>query len=278
MKFTFLGTRGSYPISKKGNKKYGGSTPCVEIIDKKERLIIDAGTGILNIDFDFYFKASRIDILLTHLHMDHIQGLGFFKPLFIPGKEIHIWGPAGINSTLQSRLNRFLSPPIFPLPLRDIPSNLIIHEIGNSNFSIGTFNITSEFVIHPGPTVGYRIEKDGRSLVYIPDHEPMIGSLKLFKENKWISGFDLANNADILIHDNQYSDQEYMIKIGWGHSSSSHVIEFAEKTNIKKLFMFHHDPEHSDVILNNILAHAKSQITGNLKVKLASQGKTYTVK
>jgi phosphoribosyl 1,2-cyclic phosphodiesterase len=278
MKFTFLGTRGSYPTSKKGNKKYGGSTPCIEVKDNDNRLILDAGTGILNIDFDFYFKASRIDILLTHLHMDHIQGLGFFKPLFIPNKEIHIWGPGGTSSSLKSKLNRFLSPPIFPLPLRDIPSNLTIHEIGNSDFSIGPFKIKSRFVIHPGPTVGYRIEKDKNSLVYLPDHEPMIGSKKLYKENKWISGYFLSKDADILIHDAQYTDEEYQKKIGWGHSSTSHILELAQRANIKNLFMFHHDPEHSDEKLSEMLRNSKDKCDKDIKIRVATQGKSYNVK
>jgi len=278
MKFKFLGTRGSYPTSREENKKYGGSTPCIEVICDDKRIVLDAGTGILNLDFNYYKAAPRIDILLTHLHMDHIQGLGFFKPLFIPKKEVHIWGPGGTLASLKSRLNRFLSPPIFPIPLRDIPSNLQIHEIGNKTFNLGPFEISTRYVIHPGPTIGYRIKAKGKVLTYIPDHEPMIGSYDLYKENKWISGFELCDGADVLIHDGQYTVEEYEKKVGWGHSSTSHVLEVGKRAKVKKLFFFHHDPEHSDNFLSDLLKDVRNDHKGNLKIRMASQGKSYDVK
>lgn len=278
MKFRFLGTRGSYPTATSKNRKYGGSTPCVEVKAKKQRLILDAGTGILGLDFKKYFALPRIDILLSHLHMDHIQGLGFFKPLFFPGKEVHIWGPGGSTNDLKARLNRFLSPPIFPLPLRDIPCDLHIHEVTNSTFQIGDFNIRSEFIIHPGPTVGYRIERGHKSLVYIPDHEPMIGLADLYSENKWVSGYFLSKDADVLIHDAQYTLEEYSSRVGWGHSSAKHVLDFALRTKSKKLFLFHHDPEHSDDFLEEMLGSIKSREDVNgLQINLAEEGTIHKI-
>ena len=279
MKFKFLGTRGSYPTSKNENAKYGGSTPCIEVKGKNHNLILDAGTGITGLNFRKYFKKDRIDILLTHLHMDHIQGLGFFKPLFFPGKSVHIWGPGGVGASLQSRLNRFLSPPLFPLPLRDLPCTLQIHEVTNTSFQIEEFNITSEFIIHPGPTVGYRIESDSKVLTYIPDHEPMIGTMDLYENNdKWVSGYYLAKGADALIHDAQFTVEEYQTKIGWGHSSTKHALDFAHRTNVKQLFMFHHDPEHDDVFLKNMLNDVRLKQNADLHVRLATQGKQYNLK
>lgn len=272
MKIKFLGTRGSYPTSKEENATYGGSTPCVEIRSESSRLILDAGTGILGLDFKLYFDLPRIDILLTHLHMDHIQGLGFFKPLFFPNKEVHIWGPGGSTSSLYSRLNRFLSPPLFPLPLRDLPCNLVVHEISNSTFQIGDFNITSQFISHPGPTVGYRVAHGTKTVTYIPDHEPMIGSMELYEKNKWISGYTLSRGTDMLIHDSQYTEEEYQTRFGWGHSSTRHVVSFAERTRAKKLYMFHHDPEHSDDFLREMLVAAKELAPEKLEVNLATQG------
>lgn len=273
MKFRFLGTRGSYPTSNEENNTYGGSTPCIEVEHDEKKIILDAGTGILGLDFQAYFDSERIDILLTHLHMDHIQGLGFFKPLFFPKKEVHIWGPGGSTNSLYSRLNRFLSPPLFPLPLRDLPCELTIHEVTNSNFQIGPFKINSEFIIHPGPTVGYRIQCDDKVLTYIPDHEPMIGSTELYNDNKWVSGYELGKEADVLIHDSQYTDEEYQSRFGWGHSSTKLVIDIAERMKVKNLFMFHHDPEHSDSFLNEMLNSIKESRELTVNVSLAKQGK-----
>lgn len=274
MKFKFLGTRGSYPSPKEEHIVYGGNTPCVELCLGEERLILDAGTGILGLDFDYYVQKPRIDILLTHLHMDHIQGLAFFKPLFKKDHEVHIWGPRGTSHTLRSRLNRYLSPPLFPLPLRDLPCNLHIHEVSNSRLSIGLFNIRSAFVIHPGPTVGYRIEHKGKILTYIPDHEPMIGTTELYPNDKWVSGLELCKNADILIHDAMYTEQEYPSKIGWGHSSTRHVFQIARRAGVKKLFLFHHDPDHSDDRLDQIIKDLEGH-GEPFEVHMAEQGKSY---
>ena len=272
MRVKFYGTRGSYPTSKKEEEYYGGSTPCVEITEGEERIILDSGTGILGMDMEELDKSNRIDILLTHLHMDHIQGLGFFKWMFNPNKEVHLWGPGGSNSSLSSRLNRYLSPPLFPLPLRDMPCNLIIHEIKNSSFSIGNFHIHSEFISHPGPTIGYRIHCNSKSVTYIPDHEPMIGKQNLYKEDDWVSGFGLAKDTDLLIHDAQYGIAEYMTKIGWGHSSLLHAAEFSRRTKAKRLVMFHHDPGHSDQHRTQMLVDFLAKYSYDFEIEMAVQG------
>lgn len=277
MRFKFLGTRGTYPISKRSVKKYGGDTPCLQVRHDQERLILDAGTGILGINADRYVDLPHIHILLTHLHLDHIQGLAFFKPLFIPGKKVTIWGPAGHSETLRTRLNRYLSPPIFPVALRDIPCELTINELDNSEIQIGSFSIRSEFIIHRGPTLGYRIECGNKTLAYLPDHEPMISSPSLYDGDKWVSGFYLAQDADVLIHDTQYTEEEYATRNGFGHSSIQHTINFARRTHCKRVFMFHHDPEHNDKFLAGMLSTARDLAKEDLKVDLAKQGNSYTV-
>jgi phosphoribosyl 1,2-cyclic phosphodiesterase len=272
MKVKLHGTRGTYPTSTVNNQTYGGNTPCIEIINGEERIIVDAGTGILGIDFDTFYKADRIDILLTHLHMDHIQGLAYCKPLFNPNKEIHIWGPGGSPESLQSRLNRFLSPPLFPIPLRDIPSKLIIEELPNTHFTLGNFLITSEYISHPGPTVGFRIQCGSKSLTYMPDHEPVIGKAHLFPENDWVSGFRLAYQSDLLIHDSQYSKKEYMNKVGWGHSSLDMAAEFCSRTEAKHLVLFHHDPAHSDEERTQMFENFTRKSNYDFPIELAVQG------
>lgn len=272
MRIKLHGTRGAYPTSSKETQKLGGNTPCIELIEGKERLILDAGTGILNIDFDSYYTSDRVDILLTHLHMDHIQGLGFFKPIFDPSKEVHIWGPGGSSYPLKERLNSFLSPPLFPVMLRDIPSKLVIHELPNESFQLGSFTITSKFVCHPGPTVGFRIEVASKSFAYIPDHEPMLSSSHLFNEDNWISGFDLSANADLLVHDSQYSKEEYRNKVGWGHCSMKMAAELALRVKAKHLVMFHHDPAQTDADRVKLFKEFMSKHNHDFPIELAVQG------
>jgi ribonuclease BN (tRNA processing enzyme) len=221
---------------------------------------------------------KRVDILLTHLHLDHIQGLGFFNPFFDPSLDVHIWGPASKTNSLHARLSRYLSPPLFPVLLRDLPCKMTLHEIENSSFSIGPFTIESRFVIHPGPTVGFRISNGRSVFAYIPDHEPALGANGLITDKKWISGFDLAFNADLLLHDAQYSAKEYQIKKGWGHSSMDDTAKFSSMAEVKHLLLSHHDPSHSDHQLNELFADLKKSLSARVgnnysfKVELAKEG------
>lgn len=277
MKVKLHGTRGAYPTSSATHQTYGGNTSCIEVINGEERLIVDAGTGILGIDFDTYYKADRIDILLTHLHMDHIQGLAFCKPLFDPSKDVHIWGPGGSPESLKTRLNRFMSPPLFPISLRDIPSKLIIQELPNTKITIGNFVITTAYISHPGPTVGFRIQCGSKTLSYLPDHEPVIGKSHLFPEDEWVSGFDLAFQSDLLIHDSQYSKKEYRNKAGWGHSSMEIAAEFCARTSAKHLLLFHHNPEHADDERTRMFQSFMRSVKYDFPIELAVQGQEIAI-
>ncbi len=277
MKVKLHGTRGSYPLSSESGKTYGGNTPCVEIRGGSRRLVLDAGTGILGIDFDAEYPSDRIDIFLTHLHMDHIQGLAFCKPLFNPNKEVHLWGPKDSTYSLQQRLNQYLSPPLFPIPLRDIPSKLQIHELGNSTMELGDFTITSEFISHPGPTLGYRIQYGGKTVCYLPDHEPVIGRSRLYPEDGWVSGFDLAHGADLLIHDAQYTKKEYKSKPGWGHSSMNLAAQFCDRAGAKRLVLFHHDPAHSDTQIRSMYDKLMRKTDYDFPIELAVQGEEFEI-
>ena len=185
--------------------------------------------------------------------MDHIQGLGFFGPLYHPGIEVHIWGPASSMFRLEGRLSRYLSPPLFPVHLRDLPK-VVCHEVPRPPFDIGPFRIRTSLVCHPGPTVGYRVQADGGSAVYLPDHEPALGLASgRWPAPDWISGYDLACNADLLIYDAQYTDEEYASHVGWGHSTYRHAFEFAAQVGAKQIVPFHHDPSHDDDMLDRLL-------------------------
>ena len=277
MRVVLHGTRGSYPTSSADNQTYGGNTPCVELIAGEERIILDAGTGILGINFDKHYKGGRLDIFLTHLHMDHIQGLAFCKPLFNPKMEVNLWGPKDSSETLKARLNQYLSPPLFPLPLRDIPSQLKIHELANSTTQLGGFTITSEYISHPGPTLGYRVQHGDKAICYLPDHEPVIGKSKLFSREEWVSGIALAREVDLLIHDAQYSKKEYKGKVGWGHSSLNMAARFGAKSKVKRLVLFHHDPAHSDEQITKMYQKLLRKKDYDFPIELATQGQEIEV-
>jgi phosphoribosyl 1,2-cyclic phosphodiesterase len=258
MKVTLWGTRGSLPSAGPENVRYGGNTACVEVRGSDGTVVVlDAGTGIRRGGAAMSEDITRVDVLLTHLHMDHIQGLGFFGPLYREGLEVHIWGPPTASLTLAERLTRYLSPPLFPVRLRDLPCKLSLHEVPMEPFTIGGLTIRGDFVCHPGPTLGYRLQENGTSLAYLPDHEPALGTGRLPDDPRWISGFELAQGADLLIHDTQYTDAEYPEHIGWGHSAVSHTIAFAAAARVKRLVVFHHDPSHNDSTLDKIVEEAR---------------------
>ena len=260
MRVTLYGTRGSLATPGPETVRYGGNTSCVEVRGADGTvLVLDAGTGIRRLGAKLGPEVARVDVLLTHLHMDHIQGLGFFRPLDEPGRTVHLWGPPSITQDLSARLSRYLSPPLFPVRLRELPCDLTLHDVplDPAGFRIGGLRLQAALVCHPGPTVGYRISEGDVSIAYIPDHEPMLGATRLLASD-WISGFDLAAGVDLLIHDSQYSVVQYPRHVGWGHSAYPHVLEFAARTAVRRLVTFHHDPRHDDAALDRLLAEARS--------------------
>ena len=252
MKVTLWGTRGSLASPGPETARYGGNTSCVEVHGNDGTvLILDAGTGLRRLGLSLPRTLRRVDILLTHLHMDHIQGLGFFAALRNPKIESHIWGPGSTTLDLRSRLIRYLSPPLFPVHLRDLP-NTILHEVPRDDFDVGEFHISTALVCHPDPTVGYRIESPDATLTYLPDHEPALGTQKFPLSPDWTSGYKLAAGSDILIHDAQFTDEEYRTRVGWGHSTLTHAFEFASLAGVKSFVPFHHDPSHTDDVLDDL--------------------------
>lgn len=245
MRAKLWGTRGSIAAAGAGTIRYGGDTSCVEVVAHDgARLILDAGSGIRPLGLDIG-SGERVDILLSHLHMDHVQGLPFFGPLLDPKSEVHIWGPISTTQTLRQRLSRYLSPPLFPIRVRDLP-NVHFHDVPPGSFDVGQFHVTADLVSHPGSTLGYRISSNRKTLAYIPDHEPAFGDTRFPGEPEWTSGFGLAHEVDVLIHDSQYSDAQYAERIGWGHTSYTQLAQFARLSEAKRLVTFHHDPTHDD--------------------------------
>jgi ribonuclease BN (tRNA processing enzyme) len=258
--------------------RYGGNTSCVTIKGSGGTwLVLDAGTGIRNFSLNLPENLKRVDILLTHLHMDHLQGLPFFDPLRNPEIETHIWGPASTTMGLMSRLQRYVSPPLFPVSVRDLSTRLQFHELTTGIFEIGEFKISAQLVIHPNPTVGYRIIDAERVVSYLPDHEPMLGAMQFPGSPEWTSGYAIAEAADLLIHDTQYTDEEYRTRTGFGHSNITHAFQFAELTGAKKLIPFHHDPAHSDDQLDKMIAQVMDTLSPNFDMVPGMEGMTFQV-
>jgi phosphoribosyl 1,2-cyclic phosphodiesterase len=254
---TLWGTRGSLAAAGPETVRYGGNTSCAEVRAGDGSLVVlDAGTGIRRLGAALAGGTRRIDLLLTHLHMDHIQGLGFFAPFFEADREIHVWGPPSTTLDLRARLTRYLSPPLFPVRLRDLPCRLALHEVPQDGFEAGAFRVSAALVCHPGPTVGYRVAADGVTLAYLPDHEPALGPGRVPSAPEWLSGSALAAGADLLLHDAQYTAAEYDDHVGWGHSAISHALDFARVTGARRLVTFHHDPGHDDAALDRLLEEA----------------------
>ena len=273
MRLTLWGTRGSLATAGPETLRYGGNTSCVEVRAADGGvLVLDAGTGMRRLGATLRDDGRRVDILLTHLHMDHIQGLGFFGPFFELDRDVHVWGPPSTTQALRERLTRYLSPPLFPVRLRELPCRLGLHDVPLEGFDIGPFRVHAALVCHPGPTVGYRITADGVTVAYIPDHEPALGLGRMPAAPDWISGFDLAAGADVLIHDAQYSAAEYGEHVGWGHSALTHTLALATAAGVGRLVTFHHDPGHDDDTLTRLLEEAGGGATFPFQIVPGTEG------
>ncbi|HSM72479.1 MAG TPA: MBL fold metallo-hydrolase, partial [Anaerolineales bacterium] len=258
--------------------RYGGNTSCVAVEgSEKTVLVLDAGTGIQGLGASLPPDVSRVDILLTHLHMDHIQGLPFFAPLRRPGTEIHLWGPASTTLSLSARLQKYLSPPLFPVSVRELSTDLHFHELPADNIEIGEFSIQAQLIIHPNPTVGYRIQCAGAAVTYLPDHEPALGARDFPLDADWTSGYSLAEGSDLLIHDSQYTDHEYQGRVGFGHSSIRQAFQFAQMTQVKHFAPFHYDPTHSDDELDRMIEEAKTDAQPSYAVTPGREGSSLEI-
>ena len=260
MKVKIWGARGSVPAPGPETTRYGGNTSCVQItLDDGTVIVLDAGTGIRSLGVGMPAPAGPLHILLTHLHLDHIQGLMFFAPAFRPETEIVIWGPASPEASLQDRIARYISAPLSPIDVRELPCTVSFREAETTEWQIGSATIRAASVTHRGPTLGYHVECDGSSVCYIPDHEPGLGGSLADLEDEWISGFDLARDSTLLLHDCQYTDGEYPDHLGWGHSPLSDALMFARRTGVERLMLFHHDPLHSDDFLDALCGESTAR-------------------
>jgi phosphoribosyl 1,2-cyclic phosphodiesterase len=239
MKAKIWGCRGSLATPGPSTVRYGGNTSCVEVTSSTgATLVLDAGTGIRPLGVSLVARGvTDLHLLLTHLHLDHVEGLGFFAPLFEPGSVVTIHGPRQEEVSLRDRIAGYLSPPFFPVPFERIPAAIEFVEIWEDRWALDGVRVSSAPVHHPGPTVGYRLEEKGRSLAYVPDNESALDR---------DAALAVADGADVLLHDAQYTQSEYATRIGWGHAALPDFAQIVRAAQPRRAVMFHHDPSHSD--------------------------------
>lgn len=284
MQVRFWGTRGSIATPGAATVRYGGNTSCVEVrSDSGKLILIDCGTGAHALGQALQAQAKRCSghLLISHTHWDHIQGLPFFAPLFEAENEWHVYGPRGLNQSLRDILAGQMEYAYFPVALNAFEANVHYHEVVEGGFSIDDVRIETQYLNHPALTVGYRIEADGATLVYASDHEPHNAEAGHGHADE-VEGadethLDFIREADLLIHDAQYTAAEYPTKIGWGHSTIEYVVDMAVAAHVKEVALYHHDPARTDEALDTLVAQARKRAAdagSNLKVIGAAEGNT----
>ncbi|MFV9691596.1 MAG: MBL fold metallo-hydrolase [Desulfobacteria bacterium] len=267
----FWGVRGSHPTTCPCNLKTGGNTACVELVIENRMFILDAGTGIISLGNRLISEGAprRLAIFLSHYHWDHIHGLPFFVPAYVAGWEIDFFGPGGNEGSVEQVIRAQMSAPYFPADIEEWRSRTNMFELNDSSLTYENTRITPFPVHHPGHTLGYKIEWDGKAILYVPDNE-----IEYSHNNA------LFKNADILIHDSQYFPSEYEQKRGWGHSTYEATVRSAIAADVKNLFLFHHDPNHSDSQLEemmNSVESLKEKEGGQVNCQLAVEGLTVEI-
>ncbi len=261
----FWGTRGSIATPGPDTTKYGGNTSCTEVRCGEQLLILDAGTGIRvlgqSLLSEFQQKPIKGHIFIGHTHWDHIQGFPFFAPAFNPNNEFSIHSLHGAEKPLEKVFRGQMDSDYFPVRLSDMKANLRFCEL-ESDVDLGEIRVSYIFLNHPGLAVGFRISFAGRSLVYVSDHE---NYARLAPGGPIPNPMDLeiarfAENADLLISEAQYTEDEYAQKKGWGHSTFLDALERAEQAKVKRLAIFHHDPSHDDAFMDQILEFCQQTI------------------
>ena len=296
----FWGVRGSIPTPGPSTLFYGGNTSCVEVRADGEIIILDAGTGIrvlglaLKQEFSSRSEPLSVTVLLSHSHWDHIQGFPFFHPAYDQKNQVTLCGFNETASGLKGAIAGQMESPYFPISLSDMSGNIEIRELAELEFNIGKVRVTAFPAWHPGGAMGYRLSTSGGTFVYMPDNEviteddrenppqaaarsaaPTVNAADV---RGWLLEFIRA--ADVLVHDSQYTREEYDCHRGWGHGCVDEVVTLAIDAGVKRLELFHHDPEHDDEAIGRMVEKARVLVAlrgSPLKVEAAREGLTVSL-
>lgn len=282
-RLTFWGVRGSIPTPGAGTVHYGGNTSCVEVRADGELIVLDAGTGIrllgLALAEEFPGTPLAMTLLVTHTHWDHIQGFPFFMPAYGPKNRLRILGYEGASASLAATLAGQMESPYFPIPLTQMQGNLVIEELREMEFQIGRVRVEACFSKHPGVCVGYRLFTSGGSIAYVPDNEWSAEEANALRDGSPCTPesnlLAFVRDADVLIIDAQYNWEEYKKHVGWGHGCVDDVVRLALAANVKRLYLFHHDPGHDDAFVDGMVRRAQElvrQAGSTLPVEGAREG------
>lgn len=291
MRVRFWGTRGSLAKPGPTTLRYGGNTPCVEVRTADGTLIIlDCGTGAHGLGqalLDSGEHPVRGHLLISHTHWDHIQGFPFFAPLFNPGNEFDIYAPGGLGHDLETTLAGQMEYKYFPVTLAQLSAGIRFHELVEGSFAIGGVRVVTQYLNHPALAMGYRLEADGVVVVYSADHEPHTPHYAEQASGRagdaralWVHQEDQRHveflaGADLVIHDAQYTVEEYRKKVGWGHSPAEWAVDYAVAAGAKRLALFHHDPLRDDPAVDRLVESCRQRAaaaSGGLEVFAAAEG------
>ncbi len=295
MEVRFWGTRGSIATPGPETVRFGGNTSCVEVVTKAgRRFIIDCGTGIRMLGQKLVNNGHpriRATILLSHTHWDHIQGFPFFRPVFEPGNEVLICSPLGVTGSLSHVLSGQMETTYFPVELSELPAKISYRHLAEGRFDFHGVQISTQALHHPAVTLGYRIEADAVSVLYLTDHEPYSnaiwragaepGKLESILHDGDRRHAEFMRHADLVIHDAQYTPEEMPAKKDWGHSSYEYAVELAGAAGVKRLALTHHEPTHNDAKLAEIEKRARALAAArkyDLEVFCAYEGCLVTLK
>ena len=273
MNVTFYGVRGSTPCPCATNTRYGGNTACVALEAVGcDPVVLDLGTGLRffgeHLPDDGSFRGHA---LVTHLHWDHVQGLPFFTPVNRPGAQLDIYGPPQDGLSLEEAFSEFMRPPYFPVRVSNLAGDFRFHALDDGDHVVGDAKVRSHHVPHVGATNGYRVEMAGVSVAYISDHQqPQDGSFGIAD-----GVLELCDGVDLLIHDAQYTPDEFALKSYWGHCTVEYALHVAREAGVRRLALFHHDPDHTDEDVDRLLAEARqSPRAADVEVIAAYEGLT----
>jgi phosphoribosyl 1,2-cyclic phosphodiesterase len=280
-RLTFWGTRGSIPTPGPHTIRYGGNTACLSITGADGRLVIlDAGSGLRPLGHELMSRRGvtiTADLLLSHTHWDHIQGLPFFKPLSAAGNRFCVFGAAQGDVPLQEILRRQMDPLVFPIPLEALAARIEVRDIEEGEFPLADFRIRAFRLRHPGTTFGYRLQplRGGRDVAYVTDNELGAGGTYPVSPDWRERLVQFLAGTDTLIHDAMYSDQFIQQRAGWGHSTPRQAVDLAAQAECARLILFHHEPENDDTMMDQLVSDAREharRVAPKLVVEAALEG------